>query len=119
MMIELADANEFGNGTKIKVIGIGGGGGNAVAHMIRSGVKGVEFICANTDAQVLNDIGADHVIQLGKNGLGAGGRPEKGREAAVAREQEIREALAGATIPGRDRPREGSGGEMLDQPGPG
>ena len=71
---------------KIKVIGIGGGGGNAINRMIESGVKGVEFIAANTDYQVLKNSKADVKIQIGKeltDGLGAGGRPEVGRESAL------------------------------------
>ena len=71
---------------KIKVIGCGGGGGNAVNRMVESGVKGVEFIVANTDLQVLNNSKADIKIQLGANltdGLGAGSRPDIGREAAL------------------------------------
>ena len=71
---------------KIKVIGLGGGGGNAINRMVESGVKGVEFIAANTDLQVLNTSKADIKIQLGASlaeGLGAGGRPEIGKEAAI------------------------------------
>ena len=76
---------------KIKVIGIGGGGGNAINRMIESGVKGVEFIAANTDYQVLKNSKADVKIQIGKeltDGLGAGGRPEVGRESAVESKKE-------------------------------
>lgn len=86
---------------KIKVIGIGGGGGNAVNRMIESGVKGVEFIVANTDLQVLNTSKADIKLQIGSNltsGLGAGAKPEVGREAAVEAKKEIEEALAGADM---------------------
>ena len=86
---------------KIKVIGLGGGGGNAINRMVESGVKGVEFIAANTDLQVLNTSKADVKIQLGANladGLGAGGRPEVGREAAIESKKEIEEALAGADM---------------------
>ena len=78
---------------KIKVIGVGGAGCNAVNRMIESGVKGVEFIVANTDLQVLNNSKADVKIQLGKDGLGAGGQPDVGREAAVECKKEIEEAL--------------------------
>ena len=63
----------------IKVIGVGGGGGNAVNHMVKSNIEGVEFICANTDAQALKNIGARTILQLGNGvtkGLGAGGNPE-------------------------------------------
>ena len=83
---------------KIKVIGVGGGGCNAVNRMIESGVKGVEFIVANTDLQVLNNSKAENKIQLGKDGLGAGGRPDVGREAAVESKKEIEEALKGADM---------------------
>ena len=82
---------------KIKVIGVGGGGNNAVNRMIESGVKGVEFIVANTDLQVLNSSKADVKIQLGASladGLGAGGRPDIGKEAAVESKKEIEDALA-------------------------
>lgn len=86
---------------KIKVIGIGGGGGNAVNRMIESGVKGVDFIVANTDAQVLNTSLAETKIALGSSltdGLGAGGHPDTGREAAVESKKEIEEALNGADM---------------------
>ena len=86
---------------KIKVIGLGGGGGNAINRMVESGVKGVEFIAANTDLQVLNTSKADVKIQLGASlaeGLGAGGRPEIGKEAAIESKKEIEEALAGADM---------------------
>ena len=84
------------NGTVIKVVGIGGAGGNAIAHMIRREVGGVEFIAAYTDAQVLTRTNAAQQIQLGASGLGAGGKPEKGKEFARAEEARIREALDGA-----------------------
>ena len=86
---------------KIKVIGLGGGGGNAINRMVESGVKGVEFIAANTDLQVLNTSKADIKIQLGASlaeGLGAGGRPEIGKEAAIESKKEIEDALAGADM---------------------
>ncbi|MGN1337504.1 MAG: cell division protein FtsZ [Candidatus Coprovivens sp.] len=86
---------------KIKVIGVGGGGCNAVNRMIEVGVGGVEFIVANTDLQVLNVSKADTIIQLGKNvceGLGAGGNPEVGRQAALESKSEIEEVLAGADM---------------------
>ena len=73
---------------KIKVIGVGGGGCNAVNRMIESGVQGVEFIVANTDLQVLNVSKAETKLQIGKsitNGLGAGANPDVGREAALER----------------------------------
>ena len=77
---------------KIKVIGVGGGGCNAVNRMIDSGLKGVEFIVANTDLQVLNNSLAERKIQIGANltdGLGAGAKPEIGREAALESKKEI------------------------------
>ena len=86
---------------KIKVIGIGGGGCNAVNRMINSGLKGVDFIVANTDLQVLNDSLAPTKIQLGSeltDGLGAGANPEIGREAALESKAEIEDALKGADM---------------------
>jgi len=86
---------------KIKVIGLGGGGGNAVNRMIESGVKGVEFIAANTDLQVLNSSKADVKIQIGAtltDGLGAGGKPEVGKESAIESKKEIEDALSGADM---------------------
>jgi cell division protein FtsZ len=83
-------------GTIIKVIGVGGAGGNAVDHMIRRGVQGVEFICANTDHQALARSQARHIIQLGRTGLGAGSRPEAGRQAAHEARDQIADALRGA-----------------------
>ena len=94
MPIEMIE--EFDLGTQIKVIGVGGGGGNAVDHMIAQAVQGVEFICANTDAQALNRSTAHQLIQLGNAGLGAGARPEVGRAAAVEAEQRIRDSIDGA-----------------------
>ena len=94
--IEMIDAEKFNQGTQIKVIGVGGGGGNAVEHMINHAVQGVEFICANTDAQALIRSNANRTIQLGQSGLGAGSKPEKGREAAEAAEDDIRGAIDGA-----------------------
>ena len=86
---------------KIKVIGVGGGGNNAVNRMIESGVKGVDFIVANTDLQVLNNSKADVKIQIGAkltNGLGAGANPEIGKDAALESKQEIQAALEGADM---------------------
>ncbi len=83
-------------GTVIKVVGVGGAGGNAVHHMIERGVQGVEFICANTDAQALAKSKAHQVLQLGGTGLGAGAKPEAGRAAAQADRERIAEALRGA-----------------------
>jgi len=96
MSIEMIDIEEFNQGTQIKVIGVGGGGGNAVEHMISTRVQGVEFICANTDAQALGRGAAHKVIQLGTSGLGAGSKPDKGREAAEMAVDDIREAINGA-----------------------
>ncbi len=96
MAIELIDEEAFNLGTQIKVIGVGGGGGNAVGHMIGCGVQGVEFICANTDAQALSSSDAHRVIQLGTTGLGAGSKPEKAREAAELAIDDIRAAIDGA-----------------------
>ena len=81
---------------KIKVIGVGGGGNNAVNRMIESGVQGVEFIVANTDLQVLNNSKAAVKIQIGEkltNGLGAGANPTIGKEAAIESKAEIEKAL--------------------------
>jgi cell division protein FtsZ len=85
----------------IKVIGVGGGGGNAVKHMIQSSVDGVDFICANTDAQALEKIGAKAVVKLGSQvtkGLGAGANPEIGRQAAMEDRERIREVIEGADM---------------------
>jgi len=86
------------SGTIIKVVGVGGAGGNAVAHMIQSGVQGVDFICCNTDAQALTASGAATQIRLGSTGLGAGAKPDQGREAAEMAREEIRTALNGANM---------------------
>jgi cell division protein FtsZ len=83
-------------GTVIKVVGVGGAGGNAVEHMIRRGVQGVEFICANTDHQALARSSARNVLQLGTTGLGAGSRPEAGKQAALDARDRIVDALRGA-----------------------
>ncbi|TSA14466.1 MAG: cell division protein FtsZ [Betaproteobacteria bacterium] len=93
-MFEIVDAQN--NGTVIKVIGVGGAGGNAVDHMIRSTVQGVEFIAMNTDAQALAYGQAKNQIQLGASGLGAGAKPEAGRAAAIEAREQIEEALQGA-----------------------
>jgi cell division protein FtsZ len=96
MNFEMLDSNA--NGTVIKVVGVGGAGGNAVGHMIRSGVNGVEFVCANTDAQALATTEAPVQIRLGRTGLGAGAKPEQGRAAAETAREEIRAALNGANM---------------------
>ncbi len=86
---------------KIKVIGLGGGGGNAINRMVESGVKGVEFIVANTDLQVLNNSKAPVKIQIGSeltNGLGAGANPQIGKEAALESKEELKAALEGADM---------------------
>ncbi|WCE05105.1 cell division protein FtsZ [Pseudoxanthomonas sp. JBR18] len=85
----------------IKVIGVGGGGGNAVAHMVSSSVDGVEFITANTDSQAIKNCGAKQQLQLGGNvtkGLGAGANPEVGRQAALEDRDRIIEVLEGADM---------------------
>ncbi|MBO6656275.1 MAG: cell division protein FtsZ [Pseudomonadales bacterium] len=85
----------------IKVIGVGGGGGNAVEHMVKQDIQGVEFICANTDAQALKNLGARTLLQLGSNvtrGLGAGANPNMGKDAALEDRDRIAEGLAGADM---------------------
>ena len=85
----------------IKVVGVGGGGGNAVAHMVNSAVDGVEFITANTDSQAIKNCGAKLQLQLGTNvtkGLGAGANPEVGRQAALEDRERIMDALQGADM---------------------
>ncbi|NEN75666.1 cell division protein FtsZ [Pelistega sp. NLN82] len=84
--------------TLIKVIGVGGAGGNAINHMIESGARGVEFVCANTDSQALKQSKAETKIALGTSGLGAGARPEQGRAAAEQARESIRHALQGAQM---------------------
>jgi len=96
-MFEIIEKDSFEDvGTVIKVMGIGGGGGNAVDHMIREGVNGVEFIVANTDAQALKRNIAGSKIQLGKSGLGAGAKPEAGKIAAQEDRERIADHLRGA-----------------------
>ena len=92
-MFEIVDKEP--NGTVIKVVGVGGAGGNAVDHMIREGVQGVEFIIANTDAQSLNRSLTKQKLQFGP-GLGAGGKPDKARALAELERERIAEALSGA-----------------------
>ncbi|MEX0617439.1 MAG: cell division protein FtsZ [Pseudohongiellaceae bacterium] len=85
----------------IKVIGVGGGGGNAVNHMIKNQVSGVDFICANTDSQALSSIKVKTQLQMGSNitkGLGAGANPEIGRQAAMEDRDEIADILSGADM---------------------
>ena len=88
-------------GAVIKVIGVGGGGGNAINRMVDEGVAGVEFIAANTDVQALSSTKAETVIQLGPKltrGLGAGGRPEVGQKAAEESEEALTQAITGADM---------------------
>ncbi|ARS54226.1 cell division protein FtsZ [Kushneria konosiri] len=99
-MFELVD-NAPSSSAVIKVIGVGGGGGNAVNHMVESNIEGVEFICANTDAQALKRVAAKTVLQLGSEitkGLGAGANPEVGRQAAMEDRERIAELLQGADM---------------------
>ena len=98
-MFELVDS--IPKNAEIKVIGVGGGGCNAVRHMMASNIEGVHFICANTDAQSLNDLNDATVLQLGGNltkGLGAGANPEVGREAALEDKDRIAQVLDGADM---------------------
>ena len=98
-MFELVDS--LPQNAVIKVIGVGGGGGNAVRHMIASHIDGVEFVCANTDAQALNNLRAKTLLQMGScvtKGLGAGANPEIGRQAALEDRDEIAEILSGADM---------------------
>lgn len=94
-------AETAGNSAVIKVIGVGGGGGNAISHMTRADVDGVEFVIANTDSQALNDASANTTLQLGPNvtrGLGAGANPEVGRNAAMEDRETIAEAIQGSDM---------------------
>jgi cell division protein FtsZ len=98
-MFELMDAHS--QSAVIKVIGVGGGGGNAVAHMVNSGIEGVDFICANTDAQALNSARVRTALQIGCNitkGLGAGADPDVGRQAAMEDRDRIQEVIEGADM---------------------
>jgi cell division protein FtsZ len=100
-MFDIADNNNATLGARIKVIGVGGGGCNAVNTMIRSGLTGVEYIVANTDSQALNASLAGTKIQLGGNvtkGLGAGANPEVGRKSAIEDYERLSEALQGADM---------------------
>ncbi len=98
-MFELMDA--YSQNAVIKVIGVGGGGGNAVAHMVQSGIEGVEFLCINTDAQALKHSKVKTALQIGTNitkGLGAGADPEVGRQAAVEDRDRIIEMIDGCDM---------------------
>jgi cell division protein FtsZ len=98
MNIEMIEKSEFSSDTQIRVIGVGGGGGNAVEHMIKSGVRGVEFICANTDAQALRASSRTVRFNWVTTELGAGSKPERGQSAAEAATETIREVLQGANM---------------------
>jgi cell division protein FtsZ len=98
-MFELMDG--YSQNAVIKVLGIGGGGGNAVAHMVRAGIEGVDFICANTDSQALKIAKVKTGLQIGCNitkGLGAGANPEVGRQAAMEDRDRIQEVIEGADM---------------------
>ncbi len=98
-MFELMDA--YSQSAVIKVVGVGGGGGNAVNHMLSASIEGVEFICANTDAQALKNSETRTLLQLGSNitkGLGAGANPEVGRQAALEDKERIQEAIQGSDM---------------------
>lgn len=98
-MFEIVDSHS--HNAVIKVIGVGGGGGNAVEHMLSQNIEGVDFICANTDAQALRNARAKTVIQLGEEitkGLGAGADPDIGRQSAEADKERIRAVLEGADM---------------------
>ena len=98
-MFELGDNSS--HNAKIKVVGIGGGGGNAIEHMMAESIQGVEFICANTDAQALNKSSARTLLHLGEEvtkGLGAGANPDVGRQAAEENRNHIRELLIGTDM---------------------
>ena len=98
-MFELMDAHS--QSAVIKVIGVGGGGGNAVAHMVNAGIEGVDFICANTDSQALKSARVRTALQIGCNitkGLGAGADPEVGRQAAMEDRDRIIEVIEGADM---------------------
>jgi cell division protein FtsZ len=99
IMFELMDA--YSQSAVIKVVGVGGGGGNAVEHMVSANIEGVDFICANTDAQALKNSSARTLLQLGSTvtkGLGAGANPSIGREAALEDRERIMEVLDGADM---------------------
>ncbi len=98
-MFELMDAG--GENAVIKVVGVGGGGGNAVQHMVQTDIEGVQFICANTDAQHLSSLSVETLLQLGTSvtkGLGAGANPEIGKQAALEDRDRIQESIQGADM---------------------
>jgi cell division protein FtsZ len=101
IMFTFEPVGSQGDDALIKVIGIGGGGGNAVEHMLRENIEGVHFVAVNTDAQALRNSGAETTIQIGANitkGLGAGANPDVGREAALENRDDIRQMLAGSDM---------------------
>ena len=98
-MFELMDG--YSQNAVIKVLGVGGGGGNAVKHMVNAGIEGVDFICANTDSQALQSSNVRTALQIGCNitkGLGAGADPEVGRQAAMEDRDRIQEVVEGADM---------------------
>jgi len=98
-MFELMDS--YNQQAVIKLMGVGGGGGNAVDHMVREGIDGVDFICANTDAQALSNVQATTTLQIGANmtkGLGAGANPDIGRQAALEDRERIQEVIEGTDM---------------------
>ena len=98
-MFELMDA--YSQNAVIKVVGVGGGGGNAVQHMLEADIEGVDFICANTDSQALRNASARTCLQLGNDitkGLGAGANPEIGRQSAMEDRERIQEVIEGADM---------------------
>ncbi|MBL4851656.1 MAG: cell division protein FtsZ, partial [Gammaproteobacteria bacterium] len=98
-MFELLDAHN--QNAVIKVIGVGGGGGNAVEHMVTADIDGVDFVCINTDAQALKNSQARTILQVGDSltkGLGAGSNPEVGRQAALEDRDRIAEIIEGADM---------------------
>ena len=98
-MFELMDS--YSQNAVIKVIGIGGGGGNAVQHMVEADIEGVEFVCANTDAQALTNMNARTTLQLGNSitkGLGAGANPDIGRQAAMEDRDRVVECIEGSDM---------------------
>ena len=98
-MFELMDS--YSQNAVIKVLGVGGGGGNAVQHMVEAEIEGVEFVCANTDAQALTNMSARTTLQLGSGitkGLGAGANPDIGRQAAMEDRDRIQEVIEGSDM---------------------
>ena len=98
-MFELMDA--YSQNAVIKVIGVGGGGGNAVGHMVAADIEGVDFVCANTDAQALSNSAARTILQLGASitkGLGAGANPDIGKQAALEDRERIMEVIEGSDM---------------------